>query len=75
MLTFIIPRDGQRATWNESPLQDVKELQDILDEAKGQPGLARTRKLVSKMLKRVKAELVSVSASSFFLSRVHRWTD
>ena len=43
----------------------MKELQDILDKAKGQPGLARTRKSVSKMLKRVKAELVSVSASLF----------
>ncbi|CAN0394896.1 unnamed protein product, partial [Ascophyllum nodosum] len=41
----------------ENDCKDVKELQDILDKAKGQPGLARTRKSVSKMLKRVKAEL------------------
>lgn len=38
--------------------QDLKYLQGILDEAKGQPGLARTRKMVTKMMKRIKAAQV-----------------
>lgn len=35
--------------------KDLKLLQAILDEARGQPGLAPTRKMVSKMVKRIKA--------------------
>lgn len=35
--------------------QDLKVLQAILDEAKGQPGLAGMRKMLNKMVKRIKA--------------------
>lgn len=35
--------------------QDLKVLQAILDEAKGQPGLAGVRKMLNKMVKRIKA--------------------
>lgn len=40
--------------------QDLKLLQAILDEARGQPGLSSTRKMVGKMVKRIKATQVGV---------------
>eukprot|EP00904_Undaria_pinnatifida_P014142 jgi/Undpi1/9859/HiC_scaffold_28.g12313.m1 len=39
----------------QNDCKDLKVLQAILDEAKGQPGLAGMRKMLNKMVKRIKA--------------------